>query len=237
MFWFVLIIFLGFAIVGTAAGDLPEKKVPYNADMEKSKFALIVNKTFEDELCRKIALQTYQDKILDIIQEDLEYIYGKYWKEIFLRRWGSPYAVTTTFNSVENIVLMLMLSKSGFIPSCYRYHPISISNSAFANAYECLKIIHCVEKNIQNKRKDDSFKIIFLPKIAFSRDKKNRLLTSPQYEYPCSGEFRFAFQSVYMNSPYKIKDIHDQNLIHSCKEASIGERSEKKNPYIDKLIL
>ncbi|MDY4213393.1 MAG: hypothetical protein SOX82_06895 [Eubacteriales bacterium] len=235
MIWFLLIIFLGIVIVGIATTEPPEKKVPYDPKTEDSKFALIVNKTFEDEICRKISIQTYQEKILDIIQKDLEYIYGKGWKEIFLRRWGLPYVIGTTFNSVENIVLMLLLSKSGFIPSCYRYQKISISNFDTANAYECLKIIHCIEKNIQNKRNDETFKIIFLPEVLFKRDEKRRLLELPQYDYPCSGGLYFAFQSVYMNSTYKIKDIHDQRLIQACKQASIGERSGKKNPYREAL--
>ncbi len=237
MLWFLFIIFLGIVFVGIATNETTEKKVPYDPKAEESKFDLIVNKTFEDEICRKIAIQSYQEKILDIIQEDLEYIYGKVWKNIFLRRWGLPHAIGTTFNSVENIVLMLLLSKSGLIPSCYRYQKISISNFDTANAYECLKIIHCIEKNIQSKRHDEGFKIIFLPEVFFKKDEKRRLLELPQYEHPCSGGFRFAFQSVCMNSAYKIKDVHDQRLIQACKQASIGERSEKKNPYANKLIL
>ena len=214
-----------------------EKKVQYDSDVENSKFALIINKTFEEELCRKISLPEYKQKILDIIKEDLEYIYGSCWKELFTRPWSCPSFVCTAFRSAEGIVLMLLLSKSGFLPGCYRYGRIEISNFDVANAYECLKILQCVEKNIQAKRDPKTYSFVYLPHVEFRRDKKNKVVELVRYEWPCSGKFYLSFQSICTTSKFKIKDIHDTGLVQSCKNNSLGERSGKKNPYIDKLII
>ena len=237
MFWLVLMVIIGVILVSFGTAEPTVKKVPYNADAEGSKFALIVNKDFEEELYRKISLPSYREKILDVIKDDLKYIYGSVWKNLYSGCWQTPQPVTTAFNSVENIILMLMLSKSGFIPCCYRWGQLSISNFDVANSYECLKILHCVEKNIQAKRAASIFSLVFLPDVIFRRDSKNKVQEYPQYDYPCSGKFYWSFQSNAINSKYKIKDIHDAGLVQSCINSSIGTRSEKKNPYKNTLVL
>ncbi len=236
MIWFILLIFIAIILIGAAATDLPENRISYNADEENSKLASMVNKTFEEELCRKISMPSYKEQILNIIKDDLIYIYGNSWKTLFDRTWYVPHPITIAFNTVENIVLMLLLSKSGFIPKCYRFAHITISNFDVANSYECLKILHCVEKNIQVKR-DQNIKLVFSPEVIFKRDNRNKILELPQYDYPCSGQFYWSFQSICTHSKFKINDIHNTRLVQSCINSSIGERSNKKNPYKNKLVL
>lgn len=233
---FILLLVFGFILIAACAA---QPSAAQNEDAEKAKLDLMINRNFEDELVRKIADPTYKTEILNMIKDDLEYVYGKEWKTLFDRPWLTAKPYTVMFNSVENIVLFLLLSKSGLIPHCYKYGGIKISNFDVANSYECLKILHCVERNIRAKHIGDEYRLIFNPLITRDRYGKHPSPEKARYEYPCSGDFHWAFQSFYMNFPYVIKDIHNPSLVANCKNCSAGPRSDKvrNNPYKDKLTI
>ncbi len=211
-----------------------------NEKAEKIKKDLMCNKDFQDELVKKIANPQYKEQILDLIKDDLMYIYGDAWKNLFLNKiWITSTPCTTVFDSAENIILFLLLSKSGLVPDCYRFSGIQISNSNIANIYEALKILHCVERNIQQKRRTEDYKLIFIPTTTYEKYGKHMGPATPRYDQPYMGSFHWAFESFYYNSKFVMKDIHNPTLVDSCKKCSIGERSEKElnNPYKDKLTL
>lgn len=205
---------------------------------EKNK-NLVINLDFEKELVKKITNPNYRQEILAIIKDDLEYVYGDIWKELFNTPWREPKFHSNAFTSAENIVLFLLLSKSGLVPFFYHYGRIQIGNSEIANTYECLKILHCVERNIIKRRDSDDFKLIFNPKIHQESNGKRPGPVIPEYEYPHLGEFNWAFDSFHYKASYAITDIHNPLLIVNCQKSSIGKRSNnvKYNPYKDKLII
>jgi len=196
--------------------------------------AIIVNRKFEDELVKKIANSRYREEIEDLIREDLQYIYGDAWKDLYAGDWYEPKAYTTALNTRENIVLMLMLSKSGLVPSCYQFSGIEISNFGIANMYECLKILQCVEKNIKAKKDYIDARMIFLPQVTYASPPRKGDVGIPNYTYPSSGKFYWNFEPIYARSRFAV-DIRNSVLVNACKEASIGERSLVSNPYKDKL--
>lgn len=198
--------------------------------------ATLVNRKFEDELTKKIGDPQYREEIENLIMDDLQYIYGDAWKELFADKWCEPSTYGTSFNTKENIVLMLMLSKSGLIPSSYQYCGIQISNFSTANLYECLKILQCVENNVIAKKEYKDARMIFLPHITYASPRKKGDPGTPSYTYPSSGTFHWNFEPVYARSRYAV-DIRNTVLVNACKELSIGERSLASNPYKDKLTL
>lgn len=212
-----------------------------NQDKEKEEKNknLVMNLDFEKELVKKITNPDYRQEILAIIKDDLEYVYGDIWKELFNAPWREPKFHSNAFTSAENIVLFLLLSKSGLVPFFYHYGRIQIGNSEIANTYECLKILHCVERNIIKRRDPDDFKLIFNPKIHHESNGKRPGPVIPEYEYPHLGEFNWAFDSFRNKDSYAITDIHNPLLIVNCQKSSTGKRSNntKYNPYKDKLII
>ena len=210
----------------------------FDSDFKTGQFhkAIIVNRKFEDELVKKIANSRYREEIEDLIREDLQYIYGDAWKDLYAGNWYEPKAYTTALNTRENIVLMLMLSKSGLVPSCYQFSGIEISNFGIANTYECLKILQCVEKNIKAKKDYLDARMIFLPQVTYALPHRRGDVGTPNYTYPSSGKFYWNFEPIYAKSRYAV-DIRNSVLVKACKEASIGERSLASNPYKDKLTL
>lgn len=210
-----------------------------NKAIEETKMELMVNRDFQDELIKKIADAQYREQILDLIKDDLQYIYGDAWKNLFVKNWFVAKPYKTAFDSVENIVLFLLLSKSGLIPYCYKFSDIQIRHYKFANIFECLKILQCVEKNIQKKRGSSDYKLIFNPNIDRGGYSKHRGPEKPRYDQPYLGTFHWAFEKIYYTSPFVMRDIHNPTLVTACKNCSSGERSEKSknNIYKDKLIL
>lgn len=211
-----------------------------NEAEENMKKTLMVNRDFQDELIKKISNPQYKEEILELIRDDLEYIYGDAWEGLYLNQpWYSATAYTTVFDTKENIILFLLLSKSGLIPECYRFSGIQISNSRAANIYEALRVLHCVERNMQEKRGSADYKLIFNPKITREGYGKHMGSEVARYDLPFLGSFHWAFESFYYNSRFVMHDIYNSTLVAACKNCSVGERSEKEknNPYKDKLIL
>lgn len=230
----IILLFIGVAIFGVDTHKVG------NEEEEKMKKTLMVNKDFQDELIKKISNPQYKDEILNLIKYDLEYIYGDAWKDLYLHQpWYSATAYTTAFATKEDIILFLLLSKSGLIPECYRFWGIQISNTEAANIYEALRVLQCVEKNIQKKRDSADYKLIFNPKITREGYGKNKGPEVARYDLPFMGNFHWAFESFYYNSRFAMHDIYNSTLVAACKNCAIGERSEKEknNPYKDKLIL
>ena len=210
-----------------------------NETAEKIKKFLMVNTDFEKELIKKIANPQYKEEILNLIRDDLKYVYGDAWEKLFVNQvWGLAKPYTTVFDTIENIILFLMLSKSGLMPDCYRFTGIQISNTKAANIYEALRILQCVEKNIQHKQGSE-YKLIFNPKITSSGYGKHRGPETARYDLPFLGSFHWNFEYFYNSSKFVMRDINNPTLVNACKNCSIGERSEKKinNPYKDKLTL
>ncbi|MBQ4645515.1 MAG: hypothetical protein IJB72_07130 [Clostridia bacterium] len=230
-----IIIFVLLCVYAVAQGNTET----VNKETEKAKKEALVNRDFERELIKKITNPTYREEILELIKDDLQYIYGDVWKELFDVPWRNVKSYTPKFENAENIVFMLMLSKSGLIPDGYQFFGIKISNYEIANSYESLRILQCVEKNIQQKRKSDDYKLVFCPYVEYKKTGKHSGINTPKYDLPCSGQFRWMFESLYSNSRYAIKNIHDPVVVRACKNSALGERSdkEKNNPYKDKLVL
>ena len=235
MFSLFVALFGGLYLAGRCAH---EKSVSnkFDSDFKTGQIhkAIIVNRKFEDELVKKIANSRYREEIKDLIREDLQYIYGDVWKDLYAGDWDEPKAYTTALNTRENIVLMLMLSKSGLVPSCYQFGGIEISNFGIANMYECLKILQCVEKNIKAKKDYIDARMIFLPQVTHASPPKKGDVGIPNYTYPSSGKFYWNFEPIYARSRFAV-DVRNSVLVNACKEASIGERSLASNPYKDKL--
>ncbi len=198
--------------------------------------ALVVNREFEEELAKKIANPRYRDEIEKLIKADLEYVYGDAWSALFAGTWCEPRVYAVPFSTKENIVLTLMLSKSGLIPSRYQSGGIEISNFAIANAYECLKILHCVENNVKAKKRWSDVAMIFLPYISYEVPHKKGDPGRPNYTCPCSGKFFWNFNAAVVRSRYAV-DLRNGMLVNACKEQSIGERSLASRPYKDTLTL
>lgn len=231
---FILLIFVVISLFGASS-----YKVGNEAE-EKMKKTLMVNRDFQDELVKKISDPKYKKQILELISEDLKYIYGDAWEELYLNQpWYLPKPYTTVFDSKENIILFLMLSKSGLIPECYRFSGIQITNTSAVNIYEALRTLHCVEKNIQQKKDSLDYKLIFNPKITRDGYGKHAGPEVARYDLPFMGSFHWSFESFYYNSRFVMRDIHNATLVTACKNCSIGERSdkEKNNPYKNKLTL
>ena len=235
MFLLFVTLFGGLYLAGRCAH---EKSVSnkFDSDFKTGQIhkAIIVNHKFEDELVKKIANSRYREEIEDLIREDLQYIYGDAWKDLYAGNWYEPKAYTTALNTRENIVLMLMLSKSGLVPSCYQFSGIEISNFGIANMYECLKILQCVEKNIKAKKDYIDARMIFLPQVTYASPPRKGDVGIPNYTYPSSGKFYWNFEPIYARSRFAV-DIRNSVLVNACKESSIGERSLASNPYKDKL--
>lgn len=235
MFSLFVALFGGLYLAGRCAH---EKSVSnkFDSDFKTGQIhkAIIVNRKFEDELVKKIANSRYREEIEDLISEDLQYIYGDSWKELYAGEWYEPKAYTTALNTRENIILMLMLSKSGLVPSCYQFSGIEISNFGIANMYECLKILQCVEKNIKVKKDYIDARMIFLPQVTYASPPRKGDVGTPNYTYPSSGKFYWSFEPIYARSRFAV-NIRNSVLVNACKEASIGVRSLASNPYKDKL--
>lgn len=231
---FILLIFVAISLFG--AGSY---KVGNEAE-EKTKKTLMVNRDFQDELVKKISDPKYKKQILELISEDLKYIYGDVWEDLYLNQpWYVSKPYTTVFDTKENIILFLMLSKSGLIPECYQFTGIQITNTKAVNIYEALRVLHCVEKNIQHKRGTADYKMIFNPKITRDGYGKHAGPEVARYDWPFMGSFHWSFESFYYNSRFVMHDIHNATLVTACKNCSVGERSdkEKNNPYKNKLTL
>lgn len=237
MFSLFIALFGGLYLIGRLAC---EKSASNKLDLDyrtgQINKTLIVNRKFEDELVKKIANSRYRKEIENLIKDDLQYIYGDAWKELYAGDWYEPKAYTTALNTRENIVLMLMLSKSGLIPSCYQFGGIEISNFQIANMYECLRILQCIENNIRAKKDYLDAKMIFLPHVIYDSPRRKGDLGTPNYTYPSSGKFHWNFEPIYARSRYAV-DIQNPVLVNACKELSVGERSLASNPYKDKLQL
>lgn len=222
----------GLFLTGKCLSEKSEE-TKYNARFEQARQskASLVNRKFEEELINKINSPQTRKKVIEMVREDLEYVYCDAWKSIFPNSYERA-GYGGGFGTTGNILLFLMLSKSGLIPSYYQYSNISISNFPNANAYECLRILQCVEKNIQKKK--TNLKLLFVPymKIVGVGKKSER---RADYSCPCSGSFHWNFETQYVE-PYSI-GIRNNLLVEQCKEASGGERSLRKNPYKDKYIL
>ncbi len=233
---FIVIVVIVFLIACWSYEDDGTKVYNYEEEAKKSRTMRdsLVNEKFEEEIINKINNPEMREKILEIIQPDLEFIYGDAWKEIFGHRWFTAKPYCTAIDTPEHIVLTLMLSKSGLMPSCYKFENPTVTNYKISNAYECLKIIQCVEKNINGKKGWDE-KLIFMPYV--DRDYKNKHgKGTPKYDWPCSGKFYWSFERIYLQSGFGI-DIRSSRLEENCKECSIGPRSLSSTPYKDKFIL
>ena len=205
-----------------------------------TKKQLMVNVDFENELIKKIANPQHRQQILELIKDDLEYVYGEAWKDLYLNTpWHVSSVLKTALETKGDIVLFLLLSKSGLIPDCYKFSDIRIRNSSAANTYEALKILHCVEKNIHQKRGSAEYKLIFYPKLTREGYGKHLGPEVARYDLPFAGSFHWAFESFYYNSKFAIRDIHNTTLVINCKNCACGSRSdkEKNNPYKDKFVL
>ena len=237
MFSLFIALFGGLYLAGRCAYEKSASD-KFNSDYKTGEIhkAIIVNRKFEDELAKKIGDSKYREEIENMIKEDLQYIYGDAWKELYVGAWYEPKAYTTAFNTRENIILMLMLSKSGLIPSCYQFGGIQISNHGIANTYECLRILQCVENNIRAKKDHLNARMIFLPQVMYASPSKKWDVGTPNYTYPSSGKFHWNFEPIYAQARYAV-DIQNSVLVNACKEAAIGERSLASNPYKDKLTL
>lgn len=237
MFSFFVALFGGLYLLGRCASEKSAAN-KFNSDYKTGEIhkAVIVNRKFEEELAKKIGKPKYREEIEQLIKEDLQYVYGEVWEELFAGDWCEPKIFTTAFLTRESIILMLMLSKSGLIPSCYQYSGIEISNYDVANMYECLRILQCVEKNIMSKKDFLNAKMIFLPQVMYASPPRKGDLGTPNYIYPSSGKFHWSFEPIYAQSRYAV-DIRNSVLVNACKEKSTGERSLASNPYKDKLTL
>ena len=228
--WIIIILVVAFFI-----GVNSENNGKQNLSVDEMLFRkrLLVNKKFEEATNEKIGNSKYRNEILEIIKDDLIYVYGDAWEELFAGTWYQTSLYNCAFSTRENIILTLLLSKNGFVPQHYEFSRFRISNFEYANAYECLKILQCVEKNIKAKRTETpDLNLLFTPEVSFETKKKSCTLV-PNYNYPCSGEFAWGFESYY---PQFTVSLYNENLIHNCKEASIGPRSLRTNPYKDKLL-
>lgn len=237
MFAFFIALFGGLYLAGRCAYDKSASN-KFDSDYRTGQIhkAIIVNRKFEDELVKKIANQQYREEIVNLIKDDLQYIYGDVWKELYAEDWYEPKAYTTALNTRENIILMLMLSKSGLVPSCYQFGGVQISNFEIANTYECLRILQCVESNIKINKDYLNAKMIFVPQVMYASPPIKGDIGTPNYIYPSSGKFCWNFEPLYATARYAI-DIRNSILVNACKEQSIGERSLASNPYKDKLTL
>lgn len=237
MFELFIALFGGIYLLGKYSHEkISNKKWDTARDIARCTKETMVNKKFEEELGKKIANPQHRTEIENLIKKDLQYVYGDKWRELFAGTWRQPNLYTLPLSKPENIVLMLMLSKSGLVPCYYRFDGIKISNFCSANAYECLKILHCVEENIKRKRALPNARLVFLPEVTYKVPRKKGDLGTPDYTHPCSGKFCWNFESDFVNPRYSA-DIRSEMLINSCKEASTGERSLASNPYKDTLIL
>ena len=169
MFAFFIALFGGLYLAGRYAHEKSGSQ-KFDSDFKTGQIhkAIIVNRKFEDELVKKIADSQYREEIENLVKDDLQYIYGDVWKELYAGDWYEPKAYTTALNTRANIVLILMLSKSGLVPSCYQFSGIEISNFEIANIYECLRILQCVESNIRAKKDYLDAKMIFLPQVLYA---------------------------------------------------------------------
>ena len=169
MFAFFIALFGGLYLAGRYAHEKSGSQ-KFDSDFKTGQIhkAIIVNRKFEDELVKKIANPQYREEIENLVKDDLQYIYGDVWKELYAGDWYEPKAYTTALNTRANIVLILMLSKSGLVPSCYQFSGIEISYFQIANIYECLRILQCVESNIRAKKDYLDAKMIFLPQVLYA---------------------------------------------------------------------
>ncbi|MDO4562608.1 MAG: hypothetical protein Q4C12_02105 [Clostridia bacterium] len=199
-----------------------------------SKKKQMINEAFEEELARKCTVPAHREKILELIKDDLVCVYGNQWNEVF-----ADFPISNSyfmpFSSPMGIVIMLTLSKSGLMPKQYLYSKIEISNFECANAYECLRILQCVEKNIQKRKQDQSFKLKFVPYMMQEGFGKTFKLI-PDYEHPCSGYFAWNYDKASM-SKARTLELYDKELIRICINQSIGPRSLRTKPYKDKYLL
>lgn len=217
-----------------------EKAAIYNNSKEhaiqKVREDALVNEVFEIELAKKIANVQYQAEIKSILKDDLQYIYGDCWPDLFDGYWNQPNIYHHPCSTCENVILTLMLSKSGLIPRYCRIPGTGISNFSSANAYECLKILHCVETNIKKKTNYTDMQLLFIPRVIYQTPPKKYDLGTPDFAHPCSGKFQWYFGNLLIKPRYFL-DIRSEKLVDACKKASAGDRSLKSTPYNDTLFL
>ena len=236
MFEIFIALFGGLYLLGrTTSEKVTSSLYDHQSNTARAQKEELFNESFEEELAQTIANPQKRQNIEALIQEDLQYIYGDAWKTLFSGVWLQPSLYNHPFSSRENIVLTLLLSKSGFVSQRFSLN-LTISNFKYANAYECLRILHCIDHNIRSKRKGFNDKLVFLPYIKYKSPPQKNYLGTPDYAHPCSGKFCWSFEFGAIHARYST-DIHNTVLVNACKEASIGERSPASRPYKDKLLL
>lgn len=190
------------------------------------------NEKFEEALRAQISDPGCRQQILNIIQSDLEYIYEQHWQEVFAGRWGSPDIYTEYWDKRENIILILLMSKSGFLPH-FLSNYFTLHNCISANAHESLKILRCIEKNITEKKKWTDAKLMQVPeKIHQIKGGKTQRVET---DCPLSSK---VFWNFHLSDCTNAVSIWDETLEKKCKEYARGPRAEKKiNPYEGKLLI
>lgn len=220
----IIVFVIGCIVIGTEDASCRE-----NA---KKRLESLKNDEFEEALCTQICDPSCREQILKIIQSDLEYIYEKHWQEVFAGRWSSPKRYTKYWDKRENIILVLLMSKSGYLPNTLS-NPFILANCQSANIYESLKILRCIEKNITTKKNWTDAKLMQVPKNNYVI--KGRKTVAVPSDSPAMSNVRWNFDLVNYT---RIVSIWDETLEEKCKDIANGSRAEKKvNPYEGKLLI
>lgn len=197
---------------------------------------VLLNKQLETELARKINNPENKEHILELIKDDLVYVYGDDWEKHFNQRWEMrENCIYSGFTSPATIAHMLLLSKSGVICNCLNFHDLKLCNHSHANAYQCLRIMQCVEKNVREKRNDPKLKLYFYPDFDYEGTGKKRKAV-PDYKYLHRGRFRWNFELDY-NSVQNAKSLDNSMLVKRCMEIADPDFEKKNNPYKDTFVL
>ncbi len=197
---------------------------------------VLLNDQLEQELARKINNPENKEHILELIKDDLVYVYGAEWEKYFKQRWEMrENCIYSGFTSPATIAHMLLLSKSGVICNCLNFHDLKLYNHSHANAYQCLRIMQRVEKNVREKRNDPKLKLYFYPDFDYEGTGKKRKAV-PDYKYLHRGRFRWNFELDY-NSVQYAKGLYDSGLTKRCMEIADPNLEQRNNPYKDTFIL
>lgn len=197
---------------------------------------VLENRQLETELARKIKTPENQEHILELIKDDLVYVYGAEWEKHFKQRWSTNgNYVEPSFKSPENIAHLLLLSKSGVACSWLNSSNLHLVNYSHANAYQCLRIMQCVEKNIREKRNDPKLKLYFYPGFDYEGTGKKRKAV-PNYKHLYFGRWCWNFELNYDEMKYA-KSLSDNGLITRCAEIADPDFEQRNNPYKDTFVL
>ena len=223
----LIIIIVFFCVCFTYAGAEVKREENAHKRLESLK-----NEKFEEALRAQISDPSYRQQILNIIQSDLEYIYEQHWQEVFAGRWDSPSIFTDNWDKRENIILILLLSKSGFLPQ-YLTNYFELHNRFSANVLESLRIVRCIEKNITQKKMWTDAKLMQVPK------KKHEIKGGKTFfvdsDCPLSSKVVWNF---HLRDCTNTVSIWNDTLERKCKEYARGPRAEKQvNPYEGKLLI